>query len=606
MTNRVDFYQAEMSKSTVPAGAATVFIEGRLCPYLEVLEIVQAGKPEYGSARLRYNPAADSDGYILSVEEVESEIGIDTPVSIKWLYNNLQPAGGAERIVVFAGKVEKFEKTLEDVEIVARDYSATLERITVFGQRVRDIDGRVVFLDGAGTIFNEAGQPNATDEPIEYGGNRIRLFAADSREANLWDCADAIRYLLCEYVPAGQLVIPDQQRLQALMEGVSIRGLDVTGLSLLEAIGRCCEQAGVEFKFVPNMNEAGPSQAIVFYKKGLRREAELNLQQQGQQISVSRTNIFKASSRGSFWPVTHRYIGQGDFKVFEATFNLVKTWRPEQESTDYDRYSPSTNPQFIEVKNVYRRWCLNEAGDFSVAPYNQGPAYDFSPVFGMDKFVHRRRRFWPAISCDAQGKSLGYFLEVSYDQGVHWWQYMFAFDVLLDECGIWLSSNRLDINTWVAAIKSVLRFRITASVVSDQRLACTIADGPVGSTVPVVNRIVSMPNRFKFRKVTGKSQFSGMQNDSIGRPDEADDSAALNQYIRRLAESNSEAIEIFDVQTTFLGLGFEVGNIVKTNSDDRDIFSTISDNRSTCCIERVRMDFLKQSTELKMARRRML
>ncbi|MBN2020059.1 MAG: hypothetical protein JW749_07535 [Sedimentisphaerales bacterium] len=606
MTNRVDFYQGHTSKLTIPAGAAVVFVEGGLCPYLEVLEIVQAGSSEYGSARLRYNPAADSGGQILSVEDIEREIGIDTPVSIKWIHNNLYPAAGAEGIVIFAGQVERFDKTLEGVEIIVRDYSATLERITVVGRRVQDINGRVVCLDVTGTIFNEAGQPNATNELIEYEGKLTRLFAADSRDAKPWDCADVIRYLLCEYVPTGQLIIPDESRLRAIMQTQSVRNLDVTGLSILEATERVGEQAGIEFKFVPTSEESGPRQAIVFYKKGAGRQVELNLQKAGQQISVSKTNVIKASSRGGFWPATHRYIGLGDYKVFEATFYLVETWRPEQESVDYDLYSPSTNPNFVEVKNVFRRFALNEAGDYSDQPYEQGPAYDFLRIFGTDKYVHRRRRFWPALSRDAEGKSLGYFLEVSYDEGEHWRLYMHAFDILLDECGIWLASDRLDINTWVAAIKSVLKFRITASVVSDQRLTCSSADGPVGSTVPVVNRIISLPNRFKFRKVTGKSQFSSVVNDSIGSPDEADDSTALYQFIRQRAQAKATAIETFDIQTPHLALGFEVGDVVKTNPDDRDIFSTGSDNRSTSVIEKVRMNFEKQATELRVVRRRML
>jgi len=61
----------------------------------------------------------------------------------------------------------------------------------------------------------------------------------------------------------------------------------------------------------------------------------------------------------------------------------------------------------------------------------------------------------------------------------------------------------------------------------------------------------------------------------------------------------------FDVRTPYLGLGFEVGDIVKTNPDGRDIFSTAGDNRSVCLIERVRIDFAKQTTQLKVVRSRM-
>lgn len=603
MTNRVDLYQAETGKPATPAGGAFVFIEGRLCPYLEVTEIVQASTLDYGMARMRYNPATDLDGPSQSVEEFENEIGIGKPVVIKWLYNNLYPSGGAEGIVIFTGQVEGIETTLENVEVTARDFSAVMERITVFGRQTRDIDERVVFTEGTPTVFNEAGQPNATTGLVEHKGNMVRLFTSNTSQAKFWNCADVIRYLLCEYVPAGQSSTPEQERLLAIAGDELVRELNVTGRSLLDAIGLCCEQAGLEFKFVPRLSENGPSQAIVFYRKGTGREVEINLQRCGERISISKTNIWKATGKRDFGPVTHRYKGEGDFKVFEVTFELVKGWHWQDEDTDYEKFSPATNPEFHKVRDVWRKWCLNETGEYTNPPFINSPAFDFSQVFGTDKFIHRRRRFWPALSCDSQGRSLGYFLEYSIDDGARWRQYPYAYENLLDECGIWLSSSRLDIETWIAALKGVLWFRITASVISDERLSCKVADGPVGSATPVVEHIIEAANKFKFRKVTGKSKFAG--GNSQGKADEVDDSSALYQFIRRRAQADSAAIETFDVKTPYLSPGFEVGDSVVSNPDARDIFSTRRDNRSTCIIERVWMDFEKQTTELKIARRRM-
>jgi len=607
--NRVDLYQAERQELTLSAGGAFVFIEGLLFPYLEVVEITQGGLGEFGTARMTYNPAADSQGCSSAIEEVEGEIGMGRDVSIRWIYNALDPGAGAEGLVIFAGRVEGIETTLgpdgETVEVTARDFSAAFERTGVFGRWVRDIDGRTVFIDGAGTVFNESGQPNASNELLEHNGNMVRLFAANASQARLWDCADVIRYLLCEYVPAGQVLVPDQERLRAIAAGETVRDLDVTGLSLLEALEQCCGQAGLEFKFVPRLSEGGPRQAIVFYRKGTGREIEINLQRGGERLSISKTNVWKAACRRDFWPVTHRWTGQGDYKVFEATFDLIKGWPWYDEDIDYEKFSPSTNPEFYKVKDTWRKWCLNEAGDYTDEPFTQGQAYDFTHVFGTDKYVHRQRRFWPALSRDAQERSLGYFLEVSYDAGVHWWQYPYAFENLLDECGIWLSSSRLDINTWVAAIKGALRFRLTATVVSDERLSCTVADGPVGSAAPVVERIITAASRFKFRKVTGKSKFAGGSDSSLGVADEVDDTAALNRFVRRRAQANTAMIETFDVRTPYLCLGFEVGDVVKTNPGDKDIFSGVLDNRSVCWIERVRMDFQKQASEVKVVRRRM-
>ena len=119
------------------------------------------------------------------------------------------------------------------------------------------------------------------------------------------------------------------------------------------------------------------------------------------------------------------------------------------------------------------------AGDYTDEPFNQGAPYDFSKVFEGARYAPRRRRFWPALSKAAHGRSLGYCLEVSYDAGLHWCPYVHPFNNLVTECGVWLSADQLDVDTWVAALKGALKFRITASVVSDERLTCIVADGPV-------------------------------------------------------------------------------------------------------------------------------
>jgi hypothetical protein len=601
MTNRVDFYQAEMTKTAALGGGAVAFIEGRLCANLEVIEIAKGGTGEYGSARMSCNTSDRKTRAGSPCHEIE----IGKEIIIKRLYNPLNPAGGAEGLVIFAGQVEGIEKRTgpdgENVEVIARDFSETLERVTVFGRHIRDIDWREVFIESARTVFNEDGEPNACNEMIEDKGGEVRLFAADSKEARYWNCADVIRHLLFEYLPAGQLIVPEQQRLEALTSEATVRDLDVTGLSLLGAIEKCCGQIGLKFKFVPRLDETGPKQAIVFYKRDTGSSVELNLQQAGERLGISKTNIWKSDSE-KVTPVTSRYVGLGDNKVYEATFELVKAWSPADESSDYDEFSPSTNPDFYKVKDVWRKWCLNEAGDYTGEPYEQGEAFDFTFIFETENYVHKRRRFWPAISCDTMGKSLGYFLEVSYDSGSTWEQYEWALNNLTDECGIWLSSDKLDETLWNALLSGTVRMRITASVSSDEKLSCCIVDGPVGGTTPVIEQIIDAGSSFKFRKVTDKSIFAG--NDSIGKADERNDLAQLNQFIRQKAESNRAAIETFDITTPYLDIGFEVGDKVISNPDMRNIFQTTNSSRSTAVIESVKMDFRKQFTESRIVRRK--
>ena len=608
MSNRIDFFQSEQKKLSLPAGTVSVFVDGSLCPYLEPIEIVRGDWPQFSCARLVYNPAIDTDNDLVGIEDVESKLAVGKTVRIEQVYNDAAPDVSVGSFPIFCGQIETIETRLssdgELVEIEAVDFSANLKRISVYGRRIAESDGSTILLAGADTVFNEDGKANAAAEPIETGGESYTVFCAEPSGGRLFSYSDVIDYLLCEYLSSGQLHRPSIEQLRALTEDQIVRDLDVTGLDLLEALHQCCERIGLKFRFVPRLVPTGPEQAIVFYRNGAGRAVELNYQRSGETLSVSKTNIGRLYSRRNYWPITHRYIGQGDFKVYEATFELVKAWDAADESTDYDEFSPSTNPDFYKVKDVYRKWCLNEAGDYSGAPYNQGEPFDFSKIFEGDEFVHRRRRFLPALTTDKNGKSLGYFLQVSYDDGWHWWQYLHAFNNLLDECGIWLSSDQLDVDTWIAALKGVLRFRITASVVSDQRLSSVAADGPVDSVVPVVEHIITLPRQFKYRKVSGKSIFANASDGSLGEPDEVDDSTALYEYVRKKAQVSSETIETVDLQTLNLVFDYQPGDRVTSSPESRDVLGCKSDNRSSYWIEQVQIDFEKQCTNLKIVRQR--
>ena len=244
---------------------------------------------------------------------------------------------------------------------------------------------------------------------------------------------------------------------------------------------------------------------------------------------------------------------------------------------------------------------MNEAGDYSGEPFNRGAAFDFTQIFGTGNFIEKRRRFLPAISCDENSKSLGYFLEVSLDDGKHWQQYGGAFENRTDECAIWLSSNRLDVDTWVAALKGVLRFRITASIASDERISCAVINGPENTAAAVRENILLMPSRFKFRKVTGKSIFAGRTDLSA---DEADDTNALYEYVRNAAKAAGRIAADYEVWTMILSLDYNVGDVVRNNPESREFF--IQDNRIVNVIEKVEMDFEKQSTKLKIIGYRMV
>ncbi|MBN1974195.1 MAG: hypothetical protein JW787_11185 [Sedimentisphaerales bacterium] len=608
MFNRIDYFQPEQTTMVIPASSVSVFLDGVLCPVLEPIEIVRSQWPDFSRARLIFNTAADSECDFPVLENIENMFPKGKSLSIRAFYNGTAPADASVfNYSIFEGQIEKSEIKLKSddwkTEVIARDYSAAMERLTVYGQRIIK-DANSIFLQSFETVFNPDGKANASKTPVKLHGRNYKIFSADNKTAGHWKYAEVIQYLLSEYVTTGQLLIPSLERLLSLTDRQIVRDLDVTGLSLTDALHRCCERIGIKYIFVPVSEPNMPAQAIVFYKNVTGRKVEINCQKSGR-VNISQTHFASLHSKENFWPVTHRYIGQGDFKVYEATFELIKAWDGSLEGNVYDNFSPSANPDFYEVRDVYRKWALNEASDYTAAPYNRGVAFDFSAIFQSSDYVPKRRRFYPCLTTDSQNRSLGYCLQISYDDGLTWNQYDDAFNLLADECGVWLSSDQLNIDLITASMNNQLRFRITASVISDEKLSAVVTDGPVNSAVPVVDHIVTLPRQFRYQKISGKSIFADNISNMLGIPDEADDSDALYEFIRHHSQSSSELIETIDIQTLIPGYDYEIGDIVVSSPDSRDLFSC-RDGRSISIIENVQIDFQNQCTNLRIIRKNVL
>ena len=604
MSNRIDFFRPQCSELFAGPTTASVYLNGRWCDFLVAEKITLAADPDFNQAVLCYHPS-NGDGL---PEEITSLVRCGQRIVLKLVYDAGIGLTSPEELPIFAGFVEQIDTKVSSDEqritVIAKDFSAKFKRKTVYGRSIFSGDGQALFIAGADTVFNPSGRPNASKHQIRQNGKSFKVFAADENEAEFFTCADAIYYLLCSYVPAGELVIPTLRQLESLTCGQAVIDVDVTGLNLIDALRRCCRQVGLRFKFVPTFSETAPAEAIVFFKPQNCREMELNCQWPGEKLDISKTSIVEMTGRKSFSPVTHRYVVQGDYKIYEATFELAKAWNPALEENNYDRYSPVTNENFNQVRDVYRKWCLNEAGDYSQSPYNQGTAFDFSKIFENDNYIRRKRRFLPTLTCGESGTSLGYFLEVSYTNGNRWWPYMSSFKVLLDECGIWLSTEQLDSDLWFAILKGYLKVRITASVMADERISFTVSDGPVNSTIEVVDKIITMPRRFKYRKVSPYSIFANNSDENPGVADQADDTALLVEFAQSLSASGGSETEYLRIHTVVLLPAFSPGDRVIASADSRDILGVKYDNRSICWLEKIDIDFANQQTILTAAKKR--
>ena len=109
MSNTVDFFQPEYTRLALPAATTMVFVDGVLCEELEPVEIVRSGWPEFGQARLAYNPAAALTPKLLDPEQVEDRFGPGRAISLRQVYNAIPPDTAVASLPVFVGLIERVE-----------------------------------------------------------------------------------------------------------------------------------------------------------------------------------------------------------------------------------------------------------------------------------------------------------------------------------------------------------------------------------------------------------------------------------------------------------------------------------------------------------------
>ncbi|MBN1844780.1 MAG: hypothetical protein JW810_03790 [Sedimentisphaerales bacterium] len=519
-------------------------VDGQPAPFLELREITRRAGAKGIEARFRLWP--DLQGSLARFEDIAEALSPGERVTVRMPCPDTSVADSKVLWPLFEGVICRGEAAMansaEGVEIIACNPLQYLNTQAIDRVRVAAGDGETVEIPTTPVVFNADGRPNASAIEVEIEGTRTAVFEMNESRAIYWTYARAIHYIAAAWLPRDAAQSALAAGLENLTAGQVLRDVEVTGLRPLEAIERLCQQAGLEFciRQVP-AGEADVADVLHFCRRGQGRKVYLRHQKSQETLDPAKTNLAGCTVKTDRPGQTLRLIGRGAPKRFEGTFALVGGWDPNLEENNYDLYSPLTNPDFRTVRNVFRKWVLNEAGDYRIAPFCRGPAYDFSAVFGNQQYAARRRRFYPCLSTNAAGEGFGYFLEVSYDGGQTWQEYAGTFDNLLDECGVYLGGVQLDAMLWYAIKKDELRFRITAVVEADACLQAEIGDGPVDAARPVRTMVFDRASEFAYWRVTASSVFHAGAAGALGTADERDDRESLRGWLRdRLLQERQE------------------------------------------------------------------
>jgi hypothetical protein len=166
-----------------------------------------------------------------------------------------------------------------------------------------------------------------------------------------------------------------------------------------------------------------------------------------------------------------------------------------------------------------------------------------------------------------------------------------------------LGSDELSEDVWIAINAETLKFRMTATIASDERISFMASNGPIDSVTQVVGH-VETNDKFKYCKVKSSSIFYNQVQSGTVESDQADDTDKIAAYCNSLLRLNERVIEKIKVSSAILSLHYNPGDRIVCSPNSRDILGIRRDQRSRFVIEKVMMDVEKQQTQLEIVRKR--
>ncbi|MGB3087695.1 MAG: hypothetical protein WBC53_08245 [Phycisphaerae bacterium] len=493
------------------------------------------------------------------LEDAVPDIRPGRRVQARLLRGGTLPGAVRGDLFLFDGRILEVEFSLdpdgERLEFEAEDLAASVLRRRVGGQRTEGASGEAEHADGLDLVFNPDGRLNAAAAPYDPGdGDPYAIFAPVSPAGAIaWTLNEAVAYLVAEYARSDLWHAPSCTSVREALDALVLQDVSLQGRTLGEALDALLELVGGRLVVTVEPGEVGVSRSVDLWLPDRARSISLAHQPVGAAFHASATHFSDMGVTMQFDSAPRRYVARGGPKVFESTFDLVPGWDDSLASYDPNEFSPSANPNFDAVRDVFRKWVLNEAGEYSLAPYDRGPPPDFSDLFGGEPYVRRHRRLLACLSRDALGRSRGVYVEVSLDGGATWQRMNAALQVPENECGVYLTEDPLPPEYIRAAMRGYVQVRVTAALESDACLAAERACEE-GDDLPGRTRYFHVPAGYRYRWVAATSKFYGSP------ADEVDDSSRLQAFVDAAFETDRRSPAPARIRIPYLAFGFRAGD----------------------------------------------
>lgn len=407
-----------------------------------------------------------------------------------------------------------FNPTIDGITRGNKHDSRTMRNVQFANQQVQVTNEIPIFLDPEAVRTQAARRLQ--------GGNAIS-----------WTLSEVL-YYLCWMANRQQafLVNPTLDELQAtVIDSIDlVRNLKIKGGSTLpEALDETLIPLGYHWRLFQSGQFALNKLQIIRKATGGTLRF-LKHQRMGQKLSTGLTDTESMGVRFDTDRLANQIVAKGAKIQVEITAELHRGWPTSLDETPLDELKDSVvklseNP---DKKNAWRKWVLNEAGDYTgTRPEIRGIFTDsvrqqLSKADLLRWFVPRRRKFMPTITTNDEINkpigSEGRGLVIEYRDYDGSWRSAKKWGIeLLDlECGIFI--NREDIPEELYDQGQYAAIRVTATIEADYRLTHTSfrkADSPL----PVAKEAyIELSESYQHRVILPGSKYAD-SNDNLATDD---------------------------------------------------------------------------------------
>lgn len=568
----------------------TILFGGTPLDNCEVLRVQRSA----GGRRLDFAEYEIKPGDLQPLQDAAVQSGMGTEVRISAVID------GSPRIIHWGYTSRQnwsISESAEAVRIISRTEPHHFGK-PLYGARYITTSGERVDITGAPVVFNpviddkrtQNRSKNTNDDPgSPYCFVNPESARTPKARANIghgegtldkpqfWLLCDAAHYL-CWYLNSGETYIknPTLEELKSILgeDTELVRDVSIpVGVNLPEALDRLLEPLGFSwFVSHPSLSE----RKLKFFKRSTGDQVQVKLQRPPEFLDRSLTELAENDIAFSIGEMANKITVLGDYIEVEGTWELYRAWPSGDDSlgTGSAHELAMSADEFASKQNVWRKWVLNEAGDYNNMRSEITAARTLNSEFGENQ-LPIRRRFLPTLTKYSDtnddpapaGEHRG--IAIEFWDGAEWKKIPnsndFSVEVLEKECGIYFRGENIPME--IADQGAQAKVRVTATLRGDKRISYTASRQEQSPSGLDIERVIDARERFQKRYRHSTSIYVG---DSAYEADATDDTTSLQSYAEKLRDAMDVATIEGELTIDGLDNNFELGQVV-TKIQGREI-----------------------------------